>query len=420
MLYACDNISTTHKLVTVDTHQPTYMRAPGESTGVFALEVAMDELARKLNLDPVELRILNYAQKDPGKDKPFSSKSLNECYKQAAEKFGWADRAKRWPNKVNDQGMLVGYGMATATYPSQRQPSGATVQAYADGSIIVKVATQDLGTGTYTVMSIVVAQALGIEPSQVKSQLGDTIFPKSGISGGSMTTSGVGPAVADAVEKLKKDLVAAATADSASPLHGIAADKITFGKGNLISGDKNDPIKQIVARQKKNVMEAAGSSKPGSEKQEYSMHAFGAVFVEVNVDPKLGMVKVPRVVAAYAAGRIINEKTARSQFLGGLVFAHGMALLEETITDPRTGKIVNDDLSEYLVPVNADIHSVEVIQVPELDPHVNPLGTKGIGEIGIVGAPAAIVNAIFDATGKRVRDLPVTPEKLLWFADEKH
>ena len=410
-LYATPALATSHRLVTVDTVQPSQMRAPGEATGLAALEIAMDELAEALHMDPVELRLANHADADPENGKPFSSKSLRQCYRQGAERFGWAKRNPK-PRSMTAGRLLVGYGMATATYPANRKAAHARVRAFADGSVIVQIATQDIGTGTYTIMAQLAAAELGLPPAAVKAQLADTRFPEAPVSGGSTTAATAGSAVVAAAAALREQLVAMAVANG--PLAGVDPKSVTVAPGGkLVAGDRSDTLRDVVARSGRNVVEADGSAKPGDEKEAFSRHSFGAVFAEVHVDPQLGMVRVRRLVAAYAAGRILNAKTARSQFLGGLVFAHGMALLEETYTDERTGRIANDSLAEYLVPVHADVLDVDVIQVPEEDAHVNPLGVKGIGEIGVVGAPAAIANAVYHATGKRVRDLPITPDKLL-------
>ncbi len=417
-LYASRTAASSHKIVRVDTGAPCQMRAPGEATGLFAFEVAMDELAVELGMDPLALRMRNYAaEKDPENGKPFSSKSLDKCYRQAAERFGWAKRNPR-PRSMADGKYLVGYGMATASYPANRKPAAATVIAYADGSVVVRSGTQDIGTGTYTIMAQVAAQELGLPPSAVRALLGDTILPKSGVSGGSTTAASVCTAVQLAAARLRTVLIATAIADPKSKLHGLHPDAVRLGgNGTFVADGGTDTIRGIVSRGGTNSVEAEAG--PDDFKvatksaEDYSKHAFGAVFAEVHVDPDLGMVTVPRLVGAYAIGRVLNAKTARSQLLGGLVFAQGMALLEDTATDRRTGGIPNASLAEYLVPTNADVRGVDVILVEEDDPHVNPIGVKGVGEIGIVGGPAAIANAVFHATGKRVRDLPITPDKLL-------
>jgi xanthine dehydrogenase YagR molybdenum-binding subunit len=418
MLYSCPNVATTHRLVTLDTIVPTYQRAPGESVGVCCLECAMDELAYALKMDPLELRLKNYAVKDEDRNLPFSSKSLRQCYEQAAGRFGWANRsmaAGSQPVPAKYAGWKIGWGMATATYPMNRFNAGARATLCADGTAIIQAGSQDLGTGTYTVQGQVAAAALGLPVEKVRVQIGDTVFPPSGVSGGSSTTASLGPCVQSACAKVIRKLADIAVADADSPLHGGNAESLTVSNGSLV--DKGDPSKSerivdLLRRHELDVLSAEDISGRPEHMNEYSMHAFGAVFAEVRVDP-IGQVRLNRIVAAYAAGRILNEKTARSQYLGGIVWGIGLAMLEDTITDARTGKIVNNDLAGYLVPVNADVPDIDIIMIPEEDPHVNPLGVKGIGEIGIVGAPAAVANAVYHATGKRVRDFPITPDKLL-------
>jgi xanthine dehydrogenase YagR molybdenum-binding subunit len=374
MLYACPNASTSHKLVKVDAPTPTFMRAPGESSGTFAIESAMDELAYLAKIDPLELRIRNYAVTDPQMAKPFSSKSLDKCYRAAADKFGWAKR-KPQPRSMRDGHELVGYGMATATYPANQQPAAAKATAKPDGTFLVQAGTQDLGTGTYTVMTQLAADALDVPIAKVRFELGDSTLPEAPVSGGSMTVGSVGPAVVLACEQLKAKLAAT-----------------------------TDHTKDIVAEVKTEL---------SKDKDLYSLHSFGADFVEVRVDEDLGTIRVARVVAAFAAGKILNPKTANSQFVGGIVWGIGMALQEDTVRDRRTSRVVTRDLADYHVPVHADIPAIDVIQIPEKDDHVNAIGTKGIGEIGITGVAAAVANAVFHATGKRVRDLPIRLDKLL-------
>jgi xanthine dehydrogenase YagR molybdenum-binding subunit len=416
MLYACPNVRTTHRIVELDTHVPTYMRAPGETPGVYALECAVDELAVALGIDPLELRLKNYAEADPDDGKPFSSKSLRECYQQGAERFGWSKRNPA-PRSTRDAlGRLVGSGMATVTYPMNRRPASALAKIFADGTAVVQSGSHDLGTGAYTVFTQVAAEALGLPVEKVRCELGDTNFPEAGVSGGSSTTASVGSAVHEACVAAREKVVALAVKDERSPLHGLAADKVKAAEGRLTAVDdpsRGEAYTEILRRHQMSSALGMADSKAGDEDQKYSMHAFGAVFAEVNVDPDLGMVRVQRIVGAYAAGRILNPKTARSQFLGGNVWGISQALLENTITDGRSGKIVNDNLADYLVPVNADCSEIDVIMIPEEDTKVNPIGVKGIGEIGIVGVAAAIANAVHHATGARIRDLPITTEKVL-------
>jgi xanthine dehydrogenase YagR molybdenum-binding subunit len=374
MLYACPNVDTTHKLVRVDAPTPTFTRAPGEASGTFAIESAMDELAYAAKLDPLEFRLRNYAAIDPQKALPFSSKSLRECYSAGAAKFGWAKR-KPQPRSMHDGHELVGYGMATATYPANQQPASARATARPDGTYLVQAGTQDLGTGTYTVMTQLAADALEVPIEKVRFELGDSAMPEAPGSGGSQTVGSVGPAVKAACLALKAKLAG------------------TTDRSNEITAEVRTELSK--------------------DKDLYSMHSFGAHFVEVRVDEDLGSIRIARVVAAFACGKILNPKTANNQFVGGIVWGIGMALHEHTVRDRRTARVVTRDLADYHVPVHADIPAIDVISIDEVDEHVNSIGTKGIGEIGITGIAAAIANAIYHATGKRVRDLPIQLDKLL-------
>jgi xanthine dehydrogenase YagR molybdenum-binding subunit len=392
MLYATPNQITTHRLVKLDLGAPTFQRAPGESPGTFALESAMDELAVSLGMDPVELRLKNYAEKDPESGRPWSSKSLRECYRIGAERFGWAKRSA--PATMRDGNVLIGYGMASAAYPTYRMPASVSVRLTTDGTgnvrALVQTSSQDLGTGTYTVMTQIAADALGLTPEQVRFELGDSRMPPSPVSGGSMTAASTGSAVDAACRGARKQLEA----------RGVAMTD-------------NASLAAFLARQPDRSFSVTGSSTPDAESQKYSSHAFGAVFTEVRIDRDLGEIRIPRIVAAYGAGKILNAKTARSQLQGGIVWGVGMALEEETLVDPRTGRYINADLAEYHVPVHADIGTLDVTMVDEVDPYVNPIGVKGIGEIGITGVAASIANAVYNATGVRVRELPITLDKVL-------
>jgi xanthine dehydrogenase YagR molybdenum-binding subunit len=415
MLYACPNVVTSHRLVRLDVGTPTFQRAPGESTGTFALESAMDELAHALHLDPLELRLRNYAETAPDDGKPWSSKSLRECYRQGAERFGWSKRELP-PRSMRDGRWLVGWGMATATYPARQSPSSAIARARPDGTVLVQAGSQDIGTGTYTIMTQIAADALGVRYERVRFELGDTNFPETPVSGGSQTASSTGSAVKMACLELRKKLVERAVADPASPLHGLSPEAVETDGGALVAtGDqsKRDPYEAIVSRSAQPEMVAEFHTMEKEDRKKFATHSFGADFVEVRVDEELGEVRVSRVVAAFAAGKILNQKTARSQFIGGLVWGLGLALLEHTERDSRSGRVVTRDLADYHVPVHADVPAIDVIMVPEEDPHVNEIGAKGVGEIGITGVGAAIANAVHHATGKRVRDLPITLDKLL-------
>ena len=415
MLYEVPNAATTHRLVRLDMGTPSFMRAPGECPGNYALESAMDELSYALKMDPVELRLKNYAEKDPEKGKPWSSKSLRECYMQGAEKFGWRNR-KPEVRATREGHWLIGQGMATACYPTKRSDSSATAKLRADGTALVEAGTQDLGTGTYTVMTQVAADAIGLTPNKVTFRLGDTEFPETPVSGGSQTAASTGSAVKLAGQALREKLVQMAITDVASPMHGLGANDVSIDSGDFVSQStpsKRESLAAFMKRQNVEEIEAKGHAKPGSEKDDYSMYAFGAAFAEVKVDAELGQIRVSKLVGAYGAGKILNAKTARSQLMGGMIWGLGMALQEEMMVDPKRGRVVNANLAEYHVPVNMDAPLIDIITVDEVDPHVNELGVKGVGEIGNTGTTAAIVNAIYHATGKRIRELPVTPDKLI-------
>jgi xanthine dehydrogenase YagR molybdenum-binding subunit len=415
MLYQSPNAESSHRLVKLDMGTPSFMRAPGEAPGNYALEAAMDEMAWKLGMDPLEFRLKSYADQDPEKNKPWSSKSLRECYRQGAERFGWSQRNPK-VRATRDGNWLVGMGMATACYPTKRSPSSASAKLRPDGTVLVEAGTQDIGTGTYTIMTQIAADAVGLAPKQVTFRLGDTAFPKTPVSGGSQTAASTGSAVRMAGEALREKLIQTAISDSGSPLHGAGAGDVVIEDGTLSmksNSSRRETLAALMARQGKQEIEARADAKPGSEQDQFSMYAFGAQFVEVRVDADLGEVRVSRMVGAFGAGKILNAKTARSQLMGGMVWGIGMALMEDTIMDPLRGRYVNANLAEYHVPVNRDAPQIEVITVEEEDLHINPVGAKGIGEIGITGSTAAIANAVYHATGKRVRELPITPDKLL-------
>ena len=414
-MYASDSLQTSQRLATLNVGVPTYMRAPGESSGSFALESAMDELAYKLNMDPVQLRLANYADKDPEKDLPWSSKSLRECYRIAAERFGW-DKRNPQPRSMKSGRTLVGWGMATATYPANRKDARATATLLPDGSAVVRSGSHDLGTGTYTVMTQIAADALGMPVANIRFQLGDTALPEAPVSGGSQTVASVGPAVHQAARALREKLVGMALADAASPLHGLRANEVDAAEGWLVARAvpaRRERMQALLARAGGQPVSADAHAEPGEEKKRYAMHAFGAVFVEVHIDPDVGTIRVPRVVGAYGVGRVMNRKTAHSQLMGGIVWGIGMGLMEKTEMDWRFGRAVNANLADYHVPVNADIGAIDIVMVDEEDKHINELGAKGVGEIGITGVAAAIANAVYHATGKRIRDLPITPDKVL-------
>ena len=384
-LYSCPNVYTRHRIAPLNVHTPTYMRAPGEASGSFAFECAMDELAVALNIDPVELRLRNEPEQDEFSKLPFSSRSTRECYRAAADRFGWSRRNPE-PRSTRDGRWLLGWGMASATYPMNFAPASAKARVLPDGTAEVTSAASDMGPGTWTSMTQVAAETLGLPIERVKFTLGDTRLPRAAIHGGSMTMASVGSAVQAACRKVREQALA--------------------------RGEANDLVDAM--RKIGEPIEASADVKPGDASRRFSMHAFGSVFVEVAVDPDLGETRVRRIVGAYGAGRIVNPKTTRSQCLGGMIGGIGMALMEHSVVDPRNGRVPNANFAEYAVPVHADAPpTMEAIFVEEHDPHVNPLGVKGVGEIAMVGVAPAITNAIYHATGKRIRELPVTPDKLL-------
>ena len=414
-VYACPNLFAPTLIVPTDLPTPTWMRAPGAVSGMFALECAMDELAYALKIDPLELRLINYAEKDPESGKPWSSKALRECYRLGAEKFGWKGR-KMEPRSMRDGRLLVGWGTATGVWGAFQSPASAKITYRADGTAHVTSATSDIGPGTYTVMTMIAAEYLGNRPEQVKFELGDTSFPRAPAQGGSQTTSSVGSAVHGAALAVTAKLLTLANQDATSPLKGAAAADVEMLDGRLrLKSDSSKSVGIPDVMRRNNLAEVTETfeSRPSPERQKYATMAHGAQFVEVKVDPDLGTVRVTRAIEATASGKIINPKASHSQEIGGVVWGIGMALQEATEIDHRYGRIMNPNLQHYHVPVNADVHEVETLFVEEDDTVVNPLGVKGMGELGTVGIPAAIANAVFHATGRRVRELPITPDKLL-------
>ena len=412
MLYACPNVAVTHRLVATNSGLPTYMRAPGKASGNFALESAMDELAVALKIDPVEFRLRNYADHDPHENKPFASKALRACYQHGAEAFGWSRRSVE-PRSMRDGKVLIGWGMATSTYPTNRRAASARIRVNADGSVVVQSGTQDLGTGTYTVMSQVAADALGVPVSRVRFELGDSALPPAPISGGSSTVPSVSPAVLAACEAVRARIFEMALTDPRVGWSGRNAEGLLLRDGVVISPDRRISVAELLAHRDRPYVEAIVTAEPGEEKQRYSMHAFGAQFAEVRVDEDLGEIRVSRFVGAFDCGRVLNAKTARSQLIGGITYGIGMALLEETHVDGETGRIVNANIAEYLVPVNADVPDIRTIVVENNERVSNPLGAKGIGELPMVGVAAAIANAVYHATGIRVRKVPIRIEDVL-------
>ena len=388
--YACSNRRTGYKLVKMHTNTPCPMRGPGHATGLLAQEIAMDELAAELRIDPIEVRLRNFAERSPKKDLPWSSNALRECYRAGAERFGWIERARQ-PRSMRKGRDLVGYGMATAINTAPRYPAQARATLLANGTVVVRSATSDMGPGTYTAMTQIAADSLRLPMHRVRFELGDTLMPRAQEHGGSTTTVSIGPAVIQVCEALRQKLNALAG--------GLNLDITDIGKILHAAGLSE--------------LSADGDTKPGDEKEHFASYSFGAVFAEVRVDPDLATIRVPRIVGAYDAGRIVNPALARSQCVGGMVGGLGMALLENTEWDSHLGRVTNANLAEYLVPVCADIIDLEAIFVPGEDTILSPLGSKGLAELGLCGVAPAIANAVWHATGTRVRDMPITPDKLL-------
>jgi xanthine dehydrogenase YagR molybdenum-binding subunit len=412
LLYKSANAKYEHKLARLDLSTSCDMRCPSAATGVYALESAMDELAFALKVDPLELRLRCYSDRDQHEDRPFGSKALRECYRQGAEAFGW-DRRNPEPRSMRDGGDLVGWGMATGVWDAFQWSITVRIVLTANGHAEVACATSDIGTGTYTIMAQVAADMLGLPLENISIKLGDSSLPQSPVEGGSWTAVSVSNAIATTAEAVRDELLSLAKHMPDSPLAKMAPGEVTLAEGKLVS--KRDASRSVSIA---DAMRHSGVDRIEQEKtanptddpaRAHNTHA--AIFAEVKVDELLGVIRVARVVSAVAAGRILNTKTASSQILGSVVWGIGMALHEETLIDHRFGRIINANIAEYHVPVNADVHDIKVIFVDEPDDS-NPLGVKGLGEIGIVGVAAAIANAVYHATGKRVRDLPITLDKL--------
>jgi xanthine dehydrogenase YagR molybdenum-binding subunit len=413
LLYKCANAKYTHRLAHLDLATSCDMRAPSAATAVYALECAMDELAVALKLDPLELRLRCYSDRDQHADRPYSSKSLRECYRQGAEAFGWSGRSPE-PRSMRDGTDLVGWGMATGVWEALQVPIAVRIVLTANGYAEVACATSDIGTGTYTIMTQVAAEMLGLPLDSVTIKLGDSTLPQSPVEGGSWIAASVSNGIVTTSDAIREELLRLAKQMPNAPFAEALPAEVALEDGRLVS--KQDHSREMSIA---DVMRHAGVDRIVQEKsttftddgsQAHNTHS--AIFAEVKVDEQLGVIRVTRIVSAVAAGRILNTKTASSQIMGGVVWGIGMALHEETLIDHRFGRIMNANIAEYHVPVNADVHDIQIIFVDEPDDTVNPLGIKGLGEIGIVGVAAAVANAVYHATGKRVRDLPITLDKL--------
>ena len=410
--YACPNVPTSHRLVRTNEPLPIPMRAPGCGPGTFAVESALDEAAERLGIDPVDLRARNFADHDQEAGRPWTSNALVDCYRIGAERFGWAARPAR--GTASDGRWRLGYGMAGTFYPAHRQACRARVRLAGDASLLVQCGTQDMGSGTYTVMGQLAAQALGVAMSEVTVELGDSLLPEGPYSGGSQVTASLQPAVAMATSTLRARLAALVVGDADSPMAGLAADDLDFADGLIVSrgGNVAEPLAALLARQAPEGLEAEGFGEAPDAAPTRTGMAHGAIFVEVGVDPDLGEVRVRRVCGAFAAGRILNSLLARSQYVGGLIGGIGMALHERTVTDRTSGRILGQGFADYLIPTHADMPAFDIAMVEEDDPHL-PGGVKGIGMLGTAGIQAAIANAVYDAVGVRVRRLPIRIEDLV-------
>ncbi len=389
-LYACPNVTTHYKIVSLDVGTPTWMRGPGEATGAFALESALDELSYKLKIDPIKLRLINYAKVDPEDGKPYSSKYLDEAYEMGAKQIGW-DNRKAEPAANLHNGWLVGYGMGGGMFGAYRDKASVKAIMGANGMLTLQTAVSDIGPGTGTAMTLIAAKELGISPDKVIFEMGDSSLPEAPMQGGSATTATVGGAVYDACRDLKQKF------------------QKLIGNG----GSDNPDYAKVLKDNNLPSLDVTVQSSLGSEGRKYSMQSWSVHFTKVLVHPTTGVVKVDKVVCVADSGSIVSPKTARSQIVGGAIGGIGMALMEEGVIDQRYGRYVNNNLADYHVPVNADIPQIEAMFVNKPDPQINAMGAKGMGEIALIGMSAAIANAVYNSTGKRVRDLPITPDKLI-------
>ncbi len=416
IMYACPNAQIDQRLARVNVATPTTMRGPGEIPGTFAFESILDGLAYALNIDPVELRIRNHTAVHPTTGLPWSSNYLKECYALGMEKFGWKRRTPE-PRSMREGNLLVGWGMATATKPGIRLPASARVRLSADGRALVTTAGHELGNGSYTVYTQVAADALGLPIAKVAFELGDSILPDAPVAGASNSTASITEAIITAAAVTISKLARLAVADAASPLFGLREDQVTMQDGRLFATEKlsrGEPFDAILQRGGLAVLEGEASvSLPEEKKQTFAFQSFGAQFCEVKVDDWLGRVRVTRWVGVYDNGRALNPKLCRSQVLGGIIMGIGAALMENTVYDRRTARPVTDNFTDYVVPVHADTPEMEAYFIDRPDPQINTLGCRGIGELPMTGVAGAIANAVYHATGKRIRSLPITSDKLL-------
>jgi len=414
-LYQSPHMRSRYQLVPLDVHAPTFMRGPGTVTGAFALESTMDDLAYQLGVDPIELRLRNEPTANQFTNLPFTTRRLAECYQLGAQRIGWSRRSPT-PRAHKEGDLLIGMGMAAAAHANNRTAATAMARINADGTAVVASATADMGPGTYTSMIQIAADALGLPTSRVTFQLGDSTLPTAPMHSGSKTLASVGSAVFTACNVLRDSVVRTAVVDPASPLYGMPPEGVTVAAGSLRAtgaAGRAETYQDILRRRGRASMDTQQSWSPGDGNQRFSSYAYGAVFAEVSVDELLGAARIRRIFAAYDIGRVINPKLAHSQALSGMVAGIGMALLESGVTDHRDGRIVNANLADYLVPINADVPELDAAFVGGEEPAADPIGIKGLAELVMVGVPAAIGNAVFNATGRRITELPITLDKLL-------
>ncbi len=416
-LYAAGAIASSHEAVRLDTGTPLFMRAPGEATGSIALESAIDEMAAACGMDPLAFRLKNYADDEPISGKPFSSKALRQCYEQGAARFGWSGRPLAPRSTRDEAGLLVGWGVGTATFPALMFAAKARAVLRADGTGLMEIGAHDMGQGAWTALAQIAADGVGLDLEQLEFRSGTSDLPDAGIAGGSAHTATAGMAIHGAGGAVIAKLADLATSDERSPLFGAGNAGVIARSGRLFRRDdeaRSESFADILARAGLAEIEASGSGVPDpAAMEQFAMHAHGAVFAEVKVDPDFGQVRVTRLVGAFAAGTIINPRLVRSQYYGGMIWGVSFALHEKAVVDQRSGRTLNANLGEYHIPVNADVPSLEAILVDERDEHVNALGIKGVGEIGVTGTAGAIANAVWHATGRRVRSFPITLDHLI-------
>jgi xanthine dehydrogenase YagR molybdenum-binding subunit len=413
LLYTSAHAKYAHSMARLDLASPCDMRAPSAAPSVYALESAMDELAVVLKVDPVELRLRCYSDRDQHTGHPYSSKALRECYQEGAAAFGW-DKRSAEPRSMRDGSQLIGWGMASGVWDAWQMPIAVRIVLTANGHAEVSCATSDIGTGTYTIMAQVAADTLGLPLESITIRLGDSTLPQSPVEGGSWIAASVANGIANTAGFVRDELLRLAQQLPDSPLADATPAEVALADGTIVHRSNASRAVSIADAMRRGAVDRIDLEKTVTFDDDGSRahNTHSAVFAEVKVDEQIGVIRVTRVVSAVAAGRILNTKTASSQIMGGVVWGIGMALHEQTLIDHRFGRIMNADFAEYHVPVNADVHDIQVIFVDEADDQINPMGIKGLGEIGIVGVAAAIANAVYHATGKRVRDLPITLDKL--------